>query len=225
MNTNWREFWDNKALAPNDFQATGRGLMDPLGFLYTIEEIVKLLNLQRGESLADIGCGSGLVALSLAPWLKEINGIDISPALILRAKRNLFGISNVNFNVGDFSDLPLESASTDKLLAYSVLQYLSGRESVLAAFKQIKRVLRDGGKALLAACPDPLKRLTYEEVVRKNQDKNDADKEISLCNHLLWTSKEEFLALANEVGLTVNIVPINPLIWQHFYMFNLVLTK
>lgn len=220
---NWLAFWEAKAAVGNDFQATGRGLMDVAGYLHTVSEAVRLLGLRQGEVLADIGCGVGLIALSLAPWLGQVHAVDISPALIKRARSNLDGLGNVRVEVGSLGAIPLASRSVDKLLAYSVVQYLDGEQSVREALKEVARVLRPGGRALLAANPDPMRRGAYESVVRQRGEEADSKREIALLDELLWIAGSRLKELAANEGLEARIEPISPRIWQHFYMFDLVL--
>lgn len=222
--TDWLEFWDDKAGTGNDFQTSGRGLMDVAGYLYTVAEVVRLLDLQQSESLADIGCGPGLITLSLAPWLSEIHAFDISPALARRAAENLSGVSNVCVEVGSLTAIPLGDARVDKLLAYSVLQYLAGEDAVVAALGEVGRVLKPGGKALLAANPDPARRFRYEEIVRARGGQA-AARELSLLDDLVWLTAERYVELATTQGLKARVEPISMRIWQHFYMFDLVLEK
>jgi ubiquinone/menaquinone biosynthesis C-methylase UbiE len=223
--TDWLEFWEGKAGAGNDFQASGRGLMDVAGYLYTIAEVVRLLDLQQGESLADIGCGTGLITLSLAPWLGEIHAFDISPALAKRSADNLAAVRNVSVEVGSLTAIPLAAARVDKLLAYSVLQYLGSEDDVIAALSEVSRVLKRGGKALLAANPDPVRRHRYEDIVRARGDQAAAACELSLLEHLLWLPADRYVELAVGQGLRARMEPISERIWQHFYMFDLVLEK
>lgn len=221
----WLTFWDAKASAGNDFQATGRGLMDVPGYLNTVAEIVRILDLHQGDHLADIGCGAGLIAMTLAPWLKRVYAVDLSPALIERASKNLAGVNNVDLKVGNLTELPLTDALVDKLLAYSVLQYLADESNVSQAMHEVARVLKPGGRALLAANPDPTQRLVYEAVVRQRADQAAAAREISLLDDLLWLPEAQLLELAAAAGLKARIEPIDARIWQHFYMFDLVLEK
>jgi ubiquinone/menaquinone biosynthesis C-methylase UbiE len=221
----WQKFWDDKASAINDFQATGRGLMDAPGYLHTVAEIVKLLDLRQYQTLADIGCGSGLITLSLSPWLNHICAVDFSPALIERAKSNLKGINNVEFHVGNITNLPLAQASVDKMLVYSVIQYLESEDAVRMAFQQAARILKDGGRALFAANPDPAKRSIYEDILYQRTDKSAAEKEIKLLDNLLWVTQEKLIQMAKELGLHARVEPISNRIWQHFYMFDLIIEK
>ncbi len=221
----WVAFWEAKAGSQNDFQATGRSLMDVPGFLHTVAEVVRLLELKQGEVVADVGCGAGLFLLSLSPWLLHIDAIDVSPALIDRARRNLSGINNVNLQIGSITYMPFRDASVNKLLAYSVLQYLGNEASVRRAMREVARVLMPGGRAMLAANPDPSRRVIYESVVQKRSDKEAAAREIALLDDVLWLSGSQLIKLAKEVGLLARVEPISERIWQHFYMFDLILDK
>jgi len=221
----WVAFWEVRAGADNDFLATGRGLMDVPGYLHTVAEVVRILDLQQGEQLADIGCGAGLIALTLAPWLERIHAVDISPALIERARKNLDGLNNVGLEVGSLSELSLADACVDKLLAYSVLQYLGDESNVNQALHEVARVLKPGGRALLAANPDSARRPAYEAVVRKRADQAEVDREIALLDNLLWLPGSRLIELAQAAGLSARVEPIATRIWQHFYMFDLVLDK
>ena len=198
--------------------------MDVAGYLYTVAEVVRLLDLRQSESMADIGCGPGLITLSLAPWLNEIHAFDISPALAHRAAENLSGVRNVRVEVGSLTAIPLGGARVDKLLAYSVLQYLGGEDAVAAAMGEVGRVLKPGGMALLAANPDPARRFRYEEIVRARDDQA-AALELSLLDDLLWLTAERYVEIALTQGLNARVEPISERIWQHFYMFDLILEK
>jgi SAM-dependent methyltransferase len=221
----WLAFWEGKAETGTDFQASGRGLMDVSGYLYTVAEVVRLLDLRQGESLADIGCGTGLIALSLSPWVNRLYAFDISPALVRRSTENLSGMKNVSVEIGSLTKIPLVERSVEKLLAYSVLQYLNSEVAVTDALTEVARVLKPGGRALLAANPDPTRRQCYVDVVRSRGDQAATTRELALLEDLLWLHSERYIEMAADVGLRAKIEPISNRIWQHFYMFDLILEK
>jgi SAM-dependent methyltransferase len=221
----WAGFWDAKAASPTDFQATGRGLMDEVGFLYTVHEIVRLLAPRREHVLIDVGCGSGLISLALAPWLARIHALDLSPNMVERARRNLSQVANVEVAVGSIDAMALSDACGDRLLAYSVLQYLDGEATLVRALREIFRVLRAGGRALLAANPDPARRGALEQVIRARPDQDAAERELALQDTLLWITPERLCELARGAGFHAHAEAISERIWQHFYMFDLVLEK
>lgn len=225
MTLNWVEFWNHKAGSPTDFQATGRGNMDVIGFLYTVKEVVRILNPRPDSRILDIGCGTGLLCLALAPWVQHVHGIDVSTEMIERAKRNLSDVFNASLSVGSIGGTGQPLGSFDRVLAYSVLQYLSGEEETLTAFREVHRVLGSHGRALLAANPDPARRSTLEQTIRTRNDNEAAERELKLVDRTLWVAPDRLVELAAMAGFTARAEFISPRIWQHFYMFDLVLEK
>jgi ubiquinone/menaquinone biosynthesis C-methylase UbiE len=199
--------------------------MDVVGFLHTIHEITTTLQLKSSDTLLDIGCGSGIITLTLSPWLSRIHGLDFSPRMIARAEGNCQDIPNVSFAVGNITDLEAPTASYSKVLAYSVLQYLPDREAVLKAFSEVARVLEPGGRALFAANPDPekqdLNRARIEQSPLSTEQKAFNSR---LAEATLWISPREMVDLAKSLGLKAELSPISPAIPQHVYMFNLVIS-
>lgn len=94
----------------------------------------------------DIGCGTGSLALRLAPAGAHIHGLDISEEMIriARGKAADQGIGNVTFHVGPFDErfAVFEPASLDGICAYSILHLVPERAAALA---QIFRLLKPGG--------------------------------------------------------------------------------
>lgn len=93
----------------------------------------------------DVGCGTGSLALRLAPHAARVHGLDLSDEMIRIAsgKASTQGIDNVAFHVGAFDDTcPFEPESLDGLCAYSLLHLLEDRSAALA---QIFRLLKPGG--------------------------------------------------------------------------------
>jgi ubiquinone/menaquinone biosynthesis C-methylase UbiE len=95
---------------------------------------------QRGKSL-ELCCGTGAVSLELkrAGW--QVQGVDISEGMIHEASKDFAAV------VGDVCALPFPSASFDLAVmrqAYFLLDDGPG------ALKEVKRVLKPGGKFLLS---------------------------------------------------------------------------
>ena len=65
--------------------------------------------LQPGDQVLELGCGTGRVTRLLAPFCSQITGIDISGAMIRRAKRATSALqkrqTNINFEQEDMLDL------------------------------------------------------------------------------------------------------------------------
>ena len=71
---------------------------------FAIPALLNSLDLKSGQSLLDIGCGSGVLAPYLSAKGIHYTGLDISPKLITIAKRN--HSKNGKFLVGDARKLP-----------------------------------------------------------------------------------------------------------------------
>ena len=119
----------------------------------TVHEHVQL-NLHRagldqlgvgpGVSLLDAGCGAGGVLRLAADRGADVTGIDASPALAEHARRRVPG---ANVEVGDIQFLPFADGSFDVVTGFNSFQYAADPG---AALLETRRVLRDGGRILMA---------------------------------------------------------------------------
>lgn len=94
----------------------------------------------------DIGCGTGSLALRLAPGAAEVHGLDLSSEMIRIAneKARAQQVDNVRFHVGPFDDSfdAFADGQLDGVCAYSLLHLLADRA---AALQRIHRLLKPGG--------------------------------------------------------------------------------
>jgi len=97
-------------------------------------------------TVADFGCGTGRLAADLAANVKQVIGIDNSPAMLEAAAAQTAGLGNVELKQGQLTDVPLKDASCDAVLCVLVLTYLDDPAAVLA---EMRRVLRPGGQAVV----------------------------------------------------------------------------
>ena len=94
MNEDVRRFFDG--LAPSWDQRAD----DDLSF---VASLLKPLEIQEGESILDLGCGTGVITgllhqMSKAPVL----GLDVSPKMIAEAKKKYQGQEGISFEANDF---------------------------------------------------------------------------------------------------------------------------
>jgi len=106
-----------------------------------------------GETVLDIGCGAGmdllLAARHTTPHGRAI-GVDMTPSMLERARRSALKAGlweNVEVRKGFTEALPVESESVDVVISNGVLNLSPDK---LAAFSEIDRVLRPGGRLYLA---------------------------------------------------------------------------
>lgn len=123
-------------------------------------------SLRPGETVLDLGCGGGLdvflAAAKVGPAGKSI-GIDMTPAMIERAKQNAARQPhrNVEFHLAAINRLPLPDNSVDCVISNCVLNLVPDKP---AAFREIVRVLKPGGR--LAASDIALKKALPEEIAQ-----------------------------------------------------------
>jgi predicted TPR repeat methyltransferase len=222
---NWREVWDQNAERTDDFGATGRGGMSVIGFLHTMASAASSLQLTSEDHLLDIGCGTGLFALSFSPFVKTIHGVDISKKMIERAQQNCSEVANVSFSVGSLNNLVMTPKDTNKVLLFSVLQYLSNIKEVFQTLDTISNILPPGGRGLLASNPNPECAEIFWERTLEGRDKKTQNLITARKNQTLWADPNELINYAKTLGLSAYAQPVTQRIWQSCYMFDLILEK
>ncbi|HZO97945.1 MAG TPA: methyltransferase domain-containing protein [Gaiellaceae bacterium] len=118
------------------------------------ERLRRLLTPTGDERVLDVGTGAGALALALAPFVREVVGIDVVPELLAEGRRR--APANVELVEADAAALPFERASFDLVCTARTLHHLARPERVLA---EMSRVLRPGGTMLVVdqlAPSDPL---------------------------------------------------------------------
>jgi len=108
--------------------------------------------IRSGDTVLDIGSGSGTdvlyACLKTGPSGK-VYGLDITPAMIAKARGNIerIGAENIEILAGDATEIPLPDSSVDVVTSNGVLNLVPDK---VAAFAEIRRVLKPGGRLQLA---------------------------------------------------------------------------
>lgn len=130
---------------------------------------VALASLREGEVVLDLGSGAGLdmfVASKKVGVNGKVIGVDMTPAMIEKAKKNAeeLGITNVDFRFGDIEDMPVDNDSVDVVISNCVINLAPDKAKV---FREAYRVLRPGGRIMVSdiVLSKPLPRDVRDEVV------------------------------------------------------------
>ena len=97
--------------------------------------------------IGDLGCGTGSLSAALAPHVAHVHAVDVSPAMLSAARARLTPLSNVTVHDGALETLPLADASLDVAVMLLVLHHVA---DPLRALREVRRVLRAGGRLLIA---------------------------------------------------------------------------
>jgi SAM-dependent methyltransferase len=97
-------------------------------------------------TLGDLGCGTGQMTMTLAPFVARVIAVDGSGEMLQAAKRRLRGFDNVELRRGDLESLPIDDRSLDAAVVALVLHHVPDPARVLA---EAARVLKPGGRVLV----------------------------------------------------------------------------
>ncbi len=97
-------------------------------------------------TVGDLGCGTGQMSESLAPFVRRVVAVDESVAMLAAARKRVEGCDNVDVRRGTVESLPLDDGELDAALLFLVFPYLG---EPARAVREAARVLRPGGRLLV----------------------------------------------------------------------------
>jgi len=134
--------WDARVDAWEEVAAT-----DAFGVLR--DRVVREAAPRRGDRVLDLGAGTGLVTLALAP-LANVTALDISRHMLERLDAHAVadGVANVDLVAGDMRSLPFDDETFDVVVSNYAFHHLDdpGKELSLS---EARRVLVPGGRLVV----------------------------------------------------------------------------
>ncbi len=163
----------------------------------------ELAALKSGESVVDLGSGSGMDAFVAATYVGatgRVTGFDMTDAQRLKATalRDAAGgrFDQVQFVAGYIEQLTLDDASADCVISNGVINLVSDKQRV---FDEASRVLRPGGRLALS---DIVTRVILPQSI--------------VCNADLWAAciggamhREDYQAGIEAAGFRIELVQLN----------------
>jgi len=155
-----------------------------------------LADLRAGETVVDLGSGSGMDALYAARLVGpagRVCGVDFTPEQLGKARRlaDEAGLSQVEFREGRIEAVPLGDGTVDCVISNGVVNLCPDKKAV---FAEAARVLKPGG------------RLAIADIVSEQQLKDSI-----VCNADLWASciggaaqLDQYLEAIESAGFTID---------------------
>jgi ubiquinone/menaquinone biosynthesis C-methylase UbiE len=140
---------DRRRLKSQEFFATAAGKWDRLredlfGDSFYLWAVLGLID--PALTVGDLGCGTGQLAATVAPYVRRVIAVDGSADMIEAARTRLVDLPNVDIRRGELEALPIEDGELDAALLSLVLHYSPDPARTLA---EVARVCRPGGKVLV----------------------------------------------------------------------------
>lgn len=153
------------------------------------EKTLDLAELKAGESVLDIGCGTGTLAVAAKRRVGpagRVCGVDASLEMLARARRKACkAAADVDFRNGIVEALPFPDGQFDVVLSTVMLHHL-GRKARLQCAHEVQRALKPGGRILAVDFARP------------------ADRKKGLLDHFHhhgYVNLQDLIALLTEAGL------------------------
>jgi SAM-dependent methyltransferase len=130
--------------------------------------VIELSGAGPDDTVLDVACGPGLIVVAFARMVKHATGIDLTPAMLERARAYAAeqGVANVTWRQGDVLPLPYPDGAFSIVSSRFAFHHFL---DPLAVLQQMARVCTPGGTVIVvdsAPAPDKADAFNRMEVVR-----------------------------------------------------------
>lgn len=172
-------------------------LLVPALFQEWADRIAKIDEIKPSHKVLDVACGTGVLARAVARYLPEssVTGLDPNSGMLAIARRSA---PNINWQQGSAEELPFGNESFDIVLSQFGLMLFS---SPTTALKEMKRVLKSGGKMIVAVFDSIDNIPAYEIMAELFARKVDSSVGEALRFPFSMGDTDKLYSLFSEVGL------------------------
>ena len=147
-------------------QATPFSTAAPIADPGALRAIVEAAEAGPDDTVLDVACGGGIVVCGFAPHVRHATGIDMTPAMLERARLLAAEkrLTNVSWREGDVTALPYpDGAFTIVVTRFAVHHF----PDPPAVFREMVRVCAPGGRIVVVdtfGSADPAKAATFNRL-------------------------------------------------------------
>jgi ubiquinone/menaquinone biosynthesis C-methylase UbiE len=109
------------------------------------DRLSEMMGARANERAVDLACGPGTLALQFAKKVSWVCGVDLTPAMLARARSTAAseGLGNLGFILGDALALPIAGGTLDLAVTSYSLHHMPDAAGVI---REMARVIKRGGR-------------------------------------------------------------------------------
>jgi ubiquinone/menaquinone biosynthesis C-methylase UbiE len=168
-----------------------------------LREVLDLAHPQRTDLALDVATGTGNTALALAPFVRRVVGVDLTPEMLGHARRLTAerSIGNAEWVIGDACRLPFADDSFDLYTVRAAPHHFHDFDEFLS---EALRVLKPGHDAAFVDCAPPAAAgdVLHEVEVRRDP------------SHVRALTVDEWTERLEAAGFEVEVAQARELDWD-----------
>lgn len=103
-------------------------------------------NIKRGDTIADVGAGTGYITEGLIDKGVKVIAVDQSLLMLKEMQSKFSKYDTIDYRVGDSENLPINESEVDFAFANMYLHHVDNPEK---SIKEMTRIIKKGGKLLI----------------------------------------------------------------------------
>ncbi|HKS89052.1 MAG TPA: methyltransferase domain-containing protein [Stellaceae bacterium] len=173
-------------------QATPFSTAAPIADAGALAMIIEAAEAGPDDTVLDVACGGGIVVCAFAPHVRHATGIDMTPAMLDRARLLAAEkcVANVSWREGDVTRLPYPDGAFSIVVTRFAVHHFP---QPAAVFGEMVRVCAPGGRVVVVdthASPDPAKGAEFNRLEKLRDP-----------SHVRCLALGELQALYRDAGL------------------------